>query len=219
METKNMNRLNIGCGMTPTKGWRNLDNSLSIRIAKWGLLGILLHKFRLISTPSLNNIKFCQSNKIEWADATRYIPASTESVDVLYTSHMLEHLDRDEASAFLKEAKRVLRSNGIIRIAVPDIKQKVSDYIKSNDADSFIQSTHMCVDRPRTLDQRLRMLIVGNRHHQWMYDGDSLSRLLIKTGFKDPIVLKAGETTIIDPGLLDLAERIEESVYVEAKKL
>jgi len=213
-----MNRLNIGCGMTPTKGWRNLDNSLSIRIAKWGPLGFFLYKLGLISAPSMDNIRFCQSNNIEWADAARNIPASTDSIDVLYTSHMLEHLDRGEASSFLQEANRVLRSKGIIRIAVPDIKPKINEYIKSNDADGFIESTHMCVARPRTLAQRLRMLFVGTRHHQWMYDGDSLSRLLIKSGFKDPIVLKAGETTINDPGPLNLTERIEESVYIEAIK-
>jgi predicted SAM-dependent methyltransferase len=164
------------------------------------------------------NIKFCQSNNIEWADASHNIPASNDSIDVIYTSHMLEHLDRVEASSFLKEAKRVLRSDGIIRIAVPDIKRQINEYVKSNDADVFIESTHMCVPRPRTIGQRLRMLIVGTRHHQWMYDGDSLSRLLIKSGFKNPIILKAGETTISDPGSLDLTERSEESVYIEAIK-
>ena len=27
-------KINIGCGDTPTKGWRNYDNSWSVRLAK-----------------------------------------------------------------------------------------------------------------------------------------------------------------------------------------
>ena len=213
-----MNRLNIGYGITPTKGWRNLDNSLSIRIAKWGPLGFFLHQLGLISTSTMGYISFCQKNNIEWADASHSIPASNNSIDVIYTCHMLEHLDRNEATSFLLEAKRVLRLNGVIRIVVPDIRKMVDEYIKSNDADSLIEATHMCASRPRTLTQRLRMLFIGTRHHQWMYDGDSLCRLLKKSGFENPLLLKAGETTINDPGLLDLTERFEESVYIEAKK-
>jgi predicted SAM-dependent methyltransferase len=213
-----MNRLNIGCGMTPTAGWRNLDNSLSIRIAKWGPLGSILHKIGLISTPSLNNIRFCQANNIEWADASKRIPADPNSIEIIYSSHMLEHLDRVEATSFLREAHKVLKNGGILRIAVPDIKMKIEHYEQSQDADEFVDSTHMCIPRPRTFAQRARLLLVGTRHHQWMYDGNSLSRLLIKSGFKDPKVLKAGDTTIVNPGPLDLAERAEESVYVEAIK-
>lgn len=106
-----MTRLNIGCGMTPTEGWRNIDNSPSIRIAKWGPLGSALHKPKLIGRASLDKTRFCQSNNIELADATRHIPADSETVEVIYTSHMLEHLDRDQAGSFMNEARRVLKKN------------------------------------------------------------------------------------------------------------
>jgi hypothetical protein len=58
--------------------------------------------------------------------------------------------------------------------------------------------------------------VIGSRLHQWMYDGRSLSRLLVSQGFVSPRVLKAGETQISDPKGLDLYERSHESVYVEA---
>lgn len=213
-----MNRLNIGCGKTPTKGWRNLDNSPSLLIANFSSLVFILNKLNLINNQSIINIKFFQKNNIEWADATRKIPAETDTVEVIYTSHMLEHLDCLEAASFLKEARRVLQPDGVIRIAIPDLKMKINKYIHSNDADMFIESIHMCVPRPRTICQKLRVMFVGPRHHQWMYDEISLSKLLIKSGFKNPITLKAGETTINNSGFLDLSERSEESVYVEAKK-
>ena len=49
-----------------------------------------------------------------------------------------------------------------------------------------------------------------------MYDGRSLARLLVESGFVGATVMPAGTTNIPDPGSLDLEERSEESVYVEA---
>ena len=57
---------------------------------------------------------------------------------------------------------------------------------------------------------------IGPRNHLWMYDGRSLSELLHKVGFADTCVMPPGKTNITDPGQLDLEERADESVYVEA---
>lgn len=213
-----MRRINIGCGMTPTKGWRNIDNSWSILFAQFGSIGNLLYKIGLIEKDTLAYIKFCRENEIERANVAKKIPAEAGSIDVLYTSHMLEHLDREEALIFLQEALRVLKPAGIIRVAVPNLGKKIEEYIGSRDADKFIESLHMGVSRPKTFAQKLRMLVVGTRHHQWMYDGNSLSNLLIQIGFEDPKVLEPGQTTIANSGELNLSERVDESLYVEARK-
>jgi len=212
-----MLRVNVGCGQTPTEGWRNFDNSLSIRLSRIPLLPELLLKLKLLKTSQHQFIEFIRANAIEYADAAKSLPFPGGSVDVLYSSHMLEHLDRDEAVGFLKEARRVLRSGGILRLAVPDLGKQVRDYIESKDADAFVTGTHLAQPRPRTLAQRLRILLVGTRHHQWMYDGESLSRLLREQGFDNPRAMQAGESGIEDPGGLDLRERAAESVYVEAE--
>jgi len=211
-------QINIGCGQTPTQGWRNLDNSLSLRLSKVPLLPEVLLKLRFIEITQYQFIRFARENNIEYGDATKGLPIEDESVDILYSSHMLEHLDRNEADRFLKEAFRIIRPCGIIRIAVPDIRIKVEKYIESNDADAFIESTLLCVPRPRSFAQRLRLLLVGNRHHQWMYDGNSLSCLLQKHGFVRAEVIPSGQTKICDHGTLDLGERASGSVYVEAEK-
>lgn len=210
-------RINVGCGQTPTKGWRNFDNSLSLRLTKIPFLPELLHNARILEASQYQFIHFAHSNSIEHGDVTKGLPLSDGSVDVLYSSHMLEHLDREEASLFLKEARRVLCSGGIIRLAVPDLHKHVQQYIASEDADAFIASTLLCQPRPRTIVQRLRVLLVGTRHHQWMYDGISLCRLLLAHGFVKAEVMPAGKTKIQAPEPLDLQERLSESVYVEAE--
>jgi hypothetical protein len=58
--------------------------------------------------------------------------------------------------------------------------------------------------------------VIGPRHHLWMYDGASLSGLLRLVGFAEVIVPPPRETAVADPGCLDLKERADESVYVEA---
>jgi predicted SAM-dependent methyltransferase len=211
-------RINIGCGQTPTQGWRNFDNSLSLRLSKLLLLPELLLKLKLIDGSQYQFIQFARKNDIEYGDAVTGLPVQDHSVEVLYSSHMLEHLDRNEADKFLKEAFRVLRPGGIIRLTVPDLKKQVAQYNVSNDANAFIDATNLCVPRPRSIKQRLRLFLVGPRNHQWMYDGISLSGLLEKHGFVKVKIMPAGQTNVYDHEPLDLKERVSESVYVEAEK-
>lgn len=212
-----MLRINIGCGQTPTRGWRNFDNSISLRLSKFPLLVDLLMKFGFLNKAQYQFIQFARMNDIEYGDSKKRLPISDAEVDVIYTSHMLEHLDRSEAAAFVKEAGRLLRSGGIIRVVVPDIKKAVDKYIESGDADAFIESTLLCIPRPKSLVQKVCLLLVGTRHHQWMYDGRSLCMLLQKHGFVDAKILSPGETSIENCEPLDLYERESESVFVEAK--
>jgi len=213
-----MVRINIGCGQTPTRGWKNFDNSLSLRLSKVSLVPAVLYRLGLLEGPQYQFIRFARENNIEYGDGTKGLPLKQGSCDVIYSSHMLEHLDRNGADSFLREAYRILCPNGIIRIAVPDLMKHVAQYNDTGDADGFVQATHMCVAQPTSLAQRLRMLLVGARHHQWMYDGNSLSRLLHKHGFVEAKVVPAGRTSIPEPGDLNLEERSSESVYVEARK-
>jgi predicted SAM-dependent methyltransferase len=209
-------RINIGCGDKPTQGWRNFDNSLSLRLAKVPFLSAVLVKLGLLKKEHSSFIQYCRNNSIEYGDAIKGLPVRSNSVDVIYSSHMLEHLDQQEVSLFLKEARRILCPGGIIRLAVPDLHMLVQKYIETKDADSFIASTLLTQPRFRTLSKRIEILVMGTRNHQWMYDGPSLSRLLLTYGFTFPRVLKAGESQIRDPQYLDLHERSFESVYVEA---
>ncbi len=137
-------KVNIGCGMTPTREWENFDNSISLKLAARPFLTNLLSGLKIISSSQLDYIAFCRNNKIRWADATRHIPLKNNSVAVLYSSHMLEHLDREEAQSFLKEAQRVLQPGGTIRLSVPDLAKAIGNYINNKNADEFIQSMLVC---------------------------------------------------------------------------
>jgi len=146
------------------------------------------------------------------ADAAWHIHAHQPEMP----DRMIEHLDRREAQAFLLEVQRILRPGGIVRIAAPDLARFAEDYSTTGDADEFIASTHMGLARPVGMLSRAKWALIGPRHHLWMYDGLSLSKLVSDAGFVDVMIMPAGKTNISDPGSLDLEERANESVYVEA---
>jgi predicted SAM-dependent methyltransferase len=128
---------------------------------------------------------------------------------------MLEHMTREEMRKFLGESRRILQPGGLLRVAVPDLDYHIGLYGEHRDADRFVSGLLMAGDRPKGLIAKLRHLMVGERHHLWMYNGTSMAREMEAAGFANVVVRPAGETGIASPGALDLAERAPESVFVE----
>lgn len=82
--------------------------------------------------PNWTNIDFSSTGPSVIAhNLTQGIPRPEQSFDVVYHSHVLEHFSKNQAPSFLQECHRVLRPQGIIRIAVPDLEQIARSYIFS----------------------------------------------------------------------------------------
>jgi predicted SAM-dependent methyltransferase len=63
-------------------------------------------------------------------DISQGLPLASNSCDVVYHSHVLEHLRRRDVPKFLAECFRVLSPGGIIRVAVPDLEQICRIYLR-----------------------------------------------------------------------------------------
>jgi SAM-dependent methyltransferase len=219
MDMASTTRINIGCGMTPTEGWMNLDNSPSLRLARFPFLAEFLHRVGLLDKNQFDYAGYCRSNRIKFADGTRRIPVADGGAEVVYASHVIDLLDRTEIRLFLAEARRALRPGGTLRIVVPDLGKLLAEYQRNQDADRFMSNLMVCAPRARRLAQRLRLLMVGDRMHKWAYDERSLAKLLVECGFEDAVALAPGETRIPDPGPLNLRERAEHHpLYMEARR-
>jgi len=207
--------VNIGCGRTPTVGWLNFDNSPAIKLANSPLRYLIAKTFGLLDIAQIENVEWNKKNSIGFADATKSLPLKDASVDCIYTSHMVEHLSQDGVKNFLNDAKRVLKSGGVLRIAVPDLKIAVDEYLKSQDADDFMHGLLVQAPHITTFKQKLKLLVSGYRHHQWMYDGKSLTKLITEMGFKNVEICTDVYTNIKNYEGLNLLERAEQSVFVE----
>ncbi len=100
------------------------------------------------------------------------------SVAFIMNEHFIEHLTREEALSFLRECRRVLRPDGVLRLSTPDLKFLTERYL-SGALDEW-EGLWM----PATL---CRMMNEGMRSwgHQFLYDRDELSGIPAEAGFAD----------------------------------
>jgi SAM-dependent methyltransferase len=242
-----MKILNLGCGSKVSSRDEviNVDWSPLLRIKRNPIVTRLAPL--LLDTNRLGRFRVLGEN-IVVHDISKGIPFLDESIDVVYHSHMLEHLDREVASAFMQEVLRVLKPGGIQRIVVPDLERLCREYLLSvelSENDSTQRARHdgtveamleqsvrreaNGTARQSPIRRSLENLFLGDARqrgetHQWMYDRINLAELLIKAGFANPR-RERYDTSIIDGWnayYLDMAPDGREinpgSLYMEASK-
>ena len=210
-------RLNVGCGQAPSAGWLNYDNSPAVWLAKTPLLARLLRSAGLIDLGNFEFAAFCRTNEVHYASAARRIPHGPGTVDAIYSSHMIEHLERDDAWGFLLRCRRVLKSVGRPSCH-PRCASLVHQYLQHGDADDFLSQMQFETHLPTGLRAKLKWLLFGGRGHHWMYDARSLGGLMEEAGLVDVEMMEPGQTRIPDPAGLDLRQRQIESIYLEARR-
>jgi SAM-dependent methyltransferase len=190
----------------------------------------------------------CLPDNIIVHNLAKGIPFSSNSIDVVYHSHFLEHLDKSIVEKFLLEVKRVLKPAGIQRIVVPDFERSCKNYIShiKNSENNPIEAKQHDRYIAEIIEQSVRKEAFGasqqkpfrrfienaflgdarrrGETHQWMYDRVNLTSLLFKLGYKN-INLQRYNSSLIpnwDRYGLDLDEFGNEykpgSLYVETQR-
>jgi|TARA_B110000438_G_C15791714_1_gene640969 predicted SAM-dependent methyltransferase len=95
------------------------------------------------------------------------------SVDMIYASHVLEYFDIHELKKVLKEWKRVLKKDGLLRISVPNFQSLIKVYKKTNNIENIIGPLFG------------RMKSGKNTiYHKYVHDYKSLNKILKSLNFK-----------------------------------
>lgn len=94
------------------------------------------------------------------------------SIDIIYSSHMIEHCKRQDYKKVLKRWYDLLKSSGILRLSAPDFEALCNYYLKTNDIKS------------------IENLMYGDQKHDYGYhyiglDFKTLSNDLKEIGFTD----------------------------------
>jgi predicted SAM-dependent methyltransferase len=118
-------KVNLGCGLKCLPGWINIDGSLTALFGskKFIFFNKLLYKL----AGSSKHYSFDVYNKIvrecnlKFYNLQNGVPLGDDSADVIYCSHFLEHLNKNDGRHFLKECFRSLKNGGLLRVVVPDL--------------------------------------------------------------------------------------------------
>jgi SAM-dependent methyltransferase len=215
-------RLNLGCGQVRPEGWVNVDGSLNLRLSRIPLLRGLLAVAGLMGAGQAED----RWDGVVHMDLTRRLPYPDESVSVVYSCHLLEHLYRTDATRFLRECHRVLKPGGVARHVVPDLESLARDYLskrstRSTAADTFVSGMLMREpDSPRGKNWlvSLHKALYDIHSHKWMYDADSLAALMTDAGFREVRPRRLHDSRIADIELVEPPDRLNNGwgVCVEA---
>ena len=234
---------NLGCGNKTHPLCVNIDWSVYARI-KRNPVG------RRMAPVIFNGDRLEQFNNLDENvvvhDLRKGIPLDSQTADMVYHSHVLEHVDRDAVPTFFAEILRVLKPGGLHRVVVPDLEQYARAYLASFDAglaDAEAATQHDAsvsqmllqmvrreaygTSRQRPLRRQAENLVLGDARkrgetHMWMWDRVNLAQALADAGFRDCQVVDWQTSRF--PGWNELgldrnavgSEYKPESLYVEA---
>jgi len=207
-------KLNLGCGRNLIEGWINVDNSPSAVLAKLPLLHTIAQRLQSGQADS-KQAPPPWSNDIIFHDVTRGLPYSTRSIEKIYSSHMLEHLGREEGEAVIRECFRVLKAGGIMRLVVPDLVFHTRRYLErvaqTGDTDRGPHDDFLHNIYGAYLNRRRK-----GAYHRYMYDRPTLCTLLRGAGFRQ--LVQQTYQVSLDSELAQLDSRPHESLHIDTLK-
>ena len=195
-------KLHIGCFDVPLAGWHNTDVTMHIMVSRIPFLTEIMHAIGLLDEVRYRQHKAGIFRKVHYLDATKRFPFSDNSLEAVYSSHMIVNFARETALQCLREIHRALKPGGIVRVAVPDLDQWIKKY-DPGDPDALLALLYL-----PTIKRK-------KNHIHWMYNSTSLKSLLEAAGF--------GEVTPCEmfSGKCPDVERIDyrtDSIFMEGIK-
>jgi predicted SAM-dependent methyltransferase len=131
--------------------------------------------------PGWSNVDLVAAPGVVVHDLTTPLPLPEESIEYIFSEHLLEHLTREQGLAFLRDCHRVLKVGGVVRISTPDLGKLVAEYEAGR-----ISEWHDVGFFPPTpcvmVNQGMRLW-----NHQFLYDPSELLALLHEAGFAEVV--------------------------------
>lgn len=169
--------------------------------------------------PGFVNIDANPLRKVDmWLDVRCGLPFANQSVDSIYSTHMIEHLYPDELEALLRDCARILKPAAGLRLIVPSLRSAVRAY-QDNRRDWFHDSF------PRHFDSvggRFSNFMFCDGQHRTAFDFGYLEEMLCKSGFREARESAEGQSKLYGPTVPPFethdAAELPHSLYVEAFK-
>lgn len=143
----------------------------------------------------LNVDVVCASEQVKYMDAGTYFPFPDESFDAVYSEHMFEHLSVQLGINMLLESHRILKPNGIMRLATPCLEFLIDLY---QHPELEINSRYITWSMETFMPELVKlyptgkypaMFVLNNFYRDWghqvIYDHRGITNLLMECGFSN----------------------------------
>jgi predicted SAM-dependent methyltransferase len=117
-------------------------------------------------------------------DATKPMPFDEGSVDFLHSEDFVDQLSLSEGEAFVRECRRIIKPEGVMRLLTVDLQRLVDLYVRGDQRLLSLWEQGVGIPlRTRTLGE---VLNEGMRQcgHRFVYDEETLRVLLESNGFR-----------------------------------
>jgi ubiquinone/menaquinone biosynthesis C-methylase UbiE len=139
------------------------------------------------------------------------LPLDDESIDYISSQHALQELKISDQERALRELRRVLRPQGILRLGLADLDRAIAAY--QSGCREYFQGNDW-----ETLSGNFITYLLWYSYNRTLFTCDFAEELLRKAGFRDVRRVAYRQTTSPYPEIVELDNRPEESFYVEACK-
>jgi len=159
--------VNLGCGPGKLEAlqYENYDSSRKLLLSKLHVPAQLLYDPSKVDAVWDKRAKFKNVLNLRFTNDT---------VDGVYSSHLLEHLYYEDALTLIKTIYCFLKPGGLVRFALPDYDNFVDEYISQRlinpvEAIKTFENRLLSHNSARpNLTTRLRDYVLGNLHtHKW----------------------------------------------------
>jgi SAM-dependent methyltransferase len=147
------------------------------------------------------------------ADILAGLPLDDDSLDYIVSIHALPELGYPELPVALCELRRILKPDGVLRLALPDLERAMCAY-RDGDAGYFLVPD----DHVRSLGGKLVAQLTWYGYSRSMFTFDFIEELLYGAGFRRVERCAYRQTAAPFPQIVDLDNRERESLFAEAVK-
>lgn len=141
------------------------------------------------------------------------LPLPDGTIDYIVSIHALPEVPYPDLVPVLQELRRVLKTGGVLRMALPDLLKGVAAYHRG-ERDYFLVPD----EDAQSLGAKLVTQLVWYGYSRTLFTPDFVEEILLRSGFVDVRHCAYQETFSRFPSITELDNRERESLFVEARK-
>jgi len=148
------------------------------------------------------------------ADIREGLPLDDDSLDYIVSIHVLPMISHPDLVPVLRELRRMLKPDGVLRLALPDLDRSIQAYLQRSPDHFMVPDSDV-----RSYGGKFIVHLLWYGYTVTLFTADFIEELLWKSGFRHVRQCSFGQTASAHaPGILELDNRENESLFVEAVK-